>query len=528
MNKKSLSHICTLAALTMMTAATFTACSSDDGNERDNWVPPVEPQYYTMTIQAMKGMDTRALSYDDDTKELKTTWEEGEIVKVYQSGEEIGELTAAASDNASTTLTGYFADAPSTTAPLTFYFHTNKSTSYNDQDGTLKTIASTYDSCEPSTVDAGNFEVDEENHTISVPAGISFGANKQAIVRFRLQYSNGNKLSASTLLVKLGGKDIIVKPTDDEGLSELYVAVPPVSNAEVKLYAIEADVFFYHYTKTGVTFAAGKFYTITVKMKEGETKNFTGKQDQNDTLFDGDILVGIINGDSEILIANGATVMLRDAHITSTSHAGITCDGNATIVVTNEDEEPNEITSERYGYPGIQVAADHTLTILGPGTLTATGAGANGSKGGGAGIGAGEGQTAGNIIIAGGTITANGGSKAAGIGSGASSSSASSCGNILIKGGTVTAKGGAYAAGIGSGTNSACGDITITTGVTSVTATAGNAAKNSIGAGQGYASCGTITIGCTLDENGNPVGGKGDDYTAGGYGTGTYTYPETE
>jgi hypothetical protein len=74
----------------MMTAATFTACSSDDGNERDNWVPPVEPQYYTMTIQAMKGMDTRALSYDGDMKELKTTWEEGEIVKVYQSGEEIG------------------------------------------------------------------------------------------------------------------------------------------------------------------------------------------------------------------------------------------------------------------------------------------------------------------------------------------------------------------------------------------------------------------------------------------------------
>ena len=487
MNKKTLSHICTLAALTMMTAATFTACSSDDGNERDNWVPPVEPQYYTMTIQAMKGMDTRALSYDGDTKELKTTWEEGEIVKVYQSGEEIGELTAAASDNASTTLTGYFADAPSTSDPLTFYFHTNKSTSYRDQDGTLETIASTYDSCEPATVNAEDFEVDAENHTISVPAGISFGANKQAIVRFRLQYSNGEELSASTLLVKLGGKDIIVKPTDDEGLSELYVAVPPVSNAEVKLYAIDDDGLLDHYTKTGVTFAAGKFYTITVNMEGGKIKNFSGEQDQHDTLHDGDILVGSINGNNEILIADGATVMLRDAHITSTLSAGITCLGDATIVVANEDEDINEITSERSGYPGIQVAAGYTLTILGPGTLTATGAY------GGAGIGAGKNQTAGNIIIAGGTITANG---------------------------------GAYAAGIGSGVNSACGDITITTGVTSVTATAGDAAKNSIGAGQGgNASCGTITIGCTLDENGNPVGGK--EYS-GGYGTGTYTYPETE
>jgi hypothetical protein len=242
---------------------------------------------------------------------------------------------------------------------------------------------------------------------------------------------------------------------------------------------------------------------------------------------DGEILTGRIGFEEEedngnyIQIADGATVMLRNAHITSTSRAGITCLGDATIVVANENEDPNVITSASSGYPGIQVEAGHTLTILGPGTLTATGAN------GGAGIGAGKDQTAGNIIIAGGTITANGGSKAAGIGSGASSS-ASSCGNILIKGGTVTAKGGASAAGIGSGTNSACGDITITTGVTSVTATAGYAAKNSIGAGQGSASCGKITIGCTLDENGNPVDGKGDDYTAGGYGTGTYTYPETE
>jgi hypothetical protein len=511
-----------------MVGVAFAACSSSDDSIIEQPVNPTAPKTYTMTVQATKGYAaaTRALSYDDDTKELKTTGEEGEIVKVYQSGKEIGELTAAASDDASTTLTGYFDEAPSTTAPLTFYFHTNKSTSYSDQDGTLETIASTYDSCEPATVDAGNFEVDVENHTISVPAGISFGANKQAIVRFRLQNSKGEEFSASTLLVKLGGKDIIVKPTDDGGLSELYVAVPPVSTAEVKLYAIEADVLFYHYTKTGVTFAAGKFYTITVKMDSESIVELNHMSSDGQRIVeDGEILTGRIGFEEEedngnyIQIADGATVMLLDAHITSTLSAGITCLGDATIVVANEDEDINEITSESSGYPGILVAAGYTLTILGPGTLTATGAN------GGAGIGAGKDQTAGNIIIAGGTITANGGSKAAGIGSGASSSSASSCGNILIKGGTVTAKGGSMAAGIGSGNNSACGDITITTGVTSVTATTGYDAKSSIGRGEGSASCGTITIGCTLDENGNPVGGK---EFFGGYGTGTYTYPETE
>jgi len=43
--------------------------------------------------------------------------------------------------------------------------------------------------------------------------------------------------------------------------------------------------------------------------------------------------------------------------------------------------------------------------------------------------------------------------------------------------------------------------------VTQVTATKGEDAPNSIGAGDG-GTCGTVTIGCTLDGDGNPVGGQ--------------------
>ena len=71
------------------------------------------------------------------------------------------------------------------------------------------------------------------------------------------------------------------------------------------------------------------------------------------------------------------------------------------------------------------------------------------------------------------------------------------------------------AAGIGSGLSSgnsddpksSCGTISITTGVTKVTATKGSGAFNSIGAGGDNSSCGKVTIGCTLDGGGNPVGG---------------------
>ena len=146
-----------------------------------------------------------------------------------------------------------------------------------------------------------------------------------------------------------------------------------------------------------------------------------------------------------------------------------------------------------------------TITISG-GNITATGGDLA------AGIGAGKEGACAGITISGGTITATGGDWAAGIGSGFNGAS---CGDITISGGTITATGGNEAAGIGSGLSSgfpgepisSCGDISITTGVTKVTATKGDLANNSIGAGEG-SKCGKVTIGCTLDGGGNPVGGK--------------------
>ena len=552
-----------LAAL-LMAAATFTACSSEDGLAEEPVQQPENPakKTYTMTVTATKGGDnalaramagvtdptpspsptwegssaddgaaaplpsrggagvgsvTRALSYDDGTKTLDATWAEGETVTVYKGSEELGTLTAQTDGSARTTLSGTLEGTVAADDVLTLKY---QRALIDDQDGTLTGGATSIDrTCDyaVATVTVAS----AEGGVITIVGGEAAFQNQLAIVRFKLEDVDGNEISASTLLVKLGGKDIIVKPTDDEGLSEFYVAVPPISDKDVKLYAVEYEGLLYYYTKTGVTFEAGQFYAITVKMIEGDTKSF--QNNAHETLEDGDILCGSIIGENNIKIADGATVMLLGAQITSNDGAGITCLGDATIVVADDGDNENVITSEKKGYPGIQVAAGHTLTILGSGTLTATGAE------GGAGIGAAKSQAAGNIIIAGGTITATGGSNAAGIGSGYGDPSASSCGNILIKGGTVTAYGGSYAAGIGSGYNSACSDITITTGVTSVTATAGNGAKNSIGTGNRFVFYGTITIGCTLDEDGNPVGGLGYPDIVGGYGTGTYTYPsETE
>ena len=169
----------------------------------------------------------------------------------------------------------------------------------------------------------------------------------------------------------------------------------------------------------------------------------------------GQTLTGTLACNVKVSIADGATVTLRDATINGRNKnafrwAGITCPGNATLVLEGE----NSVRGFQRMFPGIHIAQGKTLTIRGEGSLDA------GSNGYGAAIGGG---------------------------------SSMDCGNIVIEGGTITAEGGNEAAGIGGGGYAACGNITITSDVTSVTATKGDGAKHSIGAGAD-GSCGTVTI----------------------------------
>lgn len=268
---------------------------------------------------------------------------------------------------------------------------------------------------------------------------------------------------------------------------------------------------------------AGKIYNIN---RAAPPATYLSTINANYTASDGETLTGTLGANVKISIADGATVALNNVNINGTNDsnygwAGITCEGNATIILSGT----NTVKGFYAFYPGIQAAAGKTLIIKSIGSLTASSNGYGAGIGGGigvacgnieiqggtitatggkyaAGIGGDFDATCGNITISGGTVTATGGEQAAGIGGGRRGvSDASSCGNILISGGTVTATGGEDAAGIGGGRGnnpnnelSSCGTITITTGVTKVTATKGSGAPNSIGAGY-YGTCGTVTIG---------------------------------
>lgn len=212
------------------------------------------------------------------------------------------------------------------------------------------------------------------------------------------------------------------------------------------------------------------------------------------TVYDGQVLTGTLANCVSILVANGATVTLKDASINADNtlydyykRSGITCNGDATLIL----EGTNYVHPVGEGGAGIYVPQNYTLTIQGDGTLYAVGSGA--------GIGTGHNTAAaGNIMITGGTIIATGGSFGAGIGA-----DDKRCGNITITGGTITANGNS---GIGSGCEGQCGDITITGGTITATGHAG------IGTGGRYSGqCGNIiitggTVTATGVESGAAIG----------------------
>ena len=270
---------------------------------------------------------------------------------------------------------------------------------------------------------------------------------------------------AVTLITKYSGMDFdqnmsgSVTP-NASGVATFAIGVP--NNLVIKNVANNLTVGSSKFTLPGGTaLAAGKIFNIT--RGTGATVDLSTKSEAY-TAQNGQTLTGTLGSNVKISIADGATVILNNVNINGTNssiynYAGITCEGDATIILSGT----NSVKGFYSHYPGIYVPENKTVTIQGSGSLNAS------SNGSGAGIGGGIGFD---------------------------------CGNITITGGTITATGGNAAAGIGGSNTGNCGDITITSGVTRVTATKGNnISPNSIGAGA-YGTCGTVKFGNQTMYNG--------------------------
>ena len=249
------------------------------------------------------------------------------------------------------------------------------------------------------------------------------------------------------------------------------------------------------------------------------------------TFKDGDVLTGTLDGTKTVIklsvapdakvILSGAQILGKDQGILVDTWAGLTCLGNATIILDGE----NTVRSFNRMYPCIQAGPEGSkLIITGDGKLTTDGRSLAGIgvsnyiacgdieiQGGdltlkdcGIGIGSGAYGSCGNITISGGTITAQ--VDEAGIGSGGYGS----CGNITISGGTISTQGGGVGIGI-SGDAISCGNITISGG--SITA---QGREVGIGCHGNESSCGNITIsGGTITAQGDEVGiGSSGDFSS--------------
>lgn len=484
--------------------AVMSACSEkDDESNVVNPTPDPEPAKltYTLTIKATKGENaglSKALALiegENGKYSLNATWKDGDLVSVsLVNGDTktlVGTLTAQNSADNNTTLTNFDISnqdyTPQQGDNLLLEF---LSPNYSSQNGTLDYIAA---NCDYATASTSIREVTADG---KITANDVTFINQQAIVKFTLS-SGGNVINATSLKVN----DIIINLAS--ATNEVFVAIPEADAKNISL-TVEDGTDKYGFYKAGANFVNGKYYTVNVK-KLLKTPCDLSSVSGYVVIPDGFVITGRLSGNHKISIADGATVTLKGVTIGVSDCAGITCEGDATIILDGRNS-----VSGSYGYPGIYIAKDKTLTIKGSGSLGAYG------RYSGAGIGGGYEIPCGNIVIESGEITASGGESAAGIGSGYEAS----CGDIMINGGTVDASGGGNAAGIGSGFGpvASCGDITINGGnVTALSSPNHSSIRGAAGIGSGNsASCDDITIsGGTINATGSDCGaGIGSGYYA--------------
>ena len=515
----------TVAALALMT----TACSSDINELIQNEEQPAYSNgVITVTGQlAPKKALTRALSEGKDAENkniIVADWKVGETLAVsYYSDEakrEMGKATITEVDPSTGAANFVFNlengtqihQHPECTIIYPYKAALDDATGVKDYAEFLDTQDGTLSPNLDVRVGEGIIS-DVVGHLGSATATLT--VTKQPEVKnsiFKFNLSNGSiPIQSSVFFVKENGKLITTAITTS--LYEVYVALPPSSaGTQYEFTAIEGGGTVYTKELTSKkAINKGEYYETTLTMTGGTNQKVElSAQTSEYKAQNYDVLTGTLGKNVKISIAAGATVILFGANInangtwTTGDYAGLTCEGNATVILTGGTSRTNTIKGFYNSYPGIYVPAGKTLTILGTNNdyLTVS------SNGYGAGIGAGNAIGCGNIVIKGGKITATGGTNAAGIGGGGSGN----CGNIIITGGIIESTGGMGAVGIGSGSNASCGAITFTNTVSRLKSVAGTSANYTVGASVG-GTCGKITIGGTEREQSSFAVGSGDAST---------------
>ena len=198
----------TLAAL-LMACVAFTACSDKDDIANETLQPVTTMNKYTMTVNATKSDDgsTRALALDGKT--LKVKWADTDQVSVFKAKTTtlLGTLTAAASETATTTLSGDLTGSVNVGDKLRLLFPRADWT-YADQSGVLlgdgNSIEKNYDY---AMADVTVAAIDGSHITTTADANL---ASQQAIVKFILKNkATDNPINAKKLTVTAASNKLV-------------------------------------------------------------------------------------------------------------------------------------------------------------------------------------------------------------------------------------------------------------------------------------------------------------------------------
>lgn len=207
-----------LAAL-LMAGAAFTACSDKDNIIEEQ---PAAARTYKMTVDASMdgGAQTRALYFNSTSLDVK--WASNDHVSVFPetwSRTAYGTLTAAASDNGSTTLSGDLTTAPKAGDNLKLLFP-RATWDYTGQTGVLLSNANSIEKKYDYAVADVTVNSVTSNAIATTTANFT---NQQAIVKFTLQKQNGDALNASSLTISAASnqlvktKGFVINPTRHTG-----------------------------------------------------------------------------------------------------------------------------------------------------------------------------------------------------------------------------------------------------------------------------------------------------------------------
>ena len=499
------------AVLAMMTAMTACTTANDDNHLPDTLPPPegmVIPNF-TLRINATRSdytAATRTLTATEDDASISASFLPDLPIRVYEVIEkDAGDGMAKVEESYAGLIKQdnpgkdysysgalYIKDPEISSLRLYYDYKCDSidalpdQPDYTNQKGTLEDISANFDY---AFAEIPISDYDFRNQDALVLTDDVVFTNQQAIAKFSFVDENGNALNVTGLTVSTITQSF--SATLNTPGTDVYMALPSIQNTNVTLTAT-ANGAEYKTTLKKQSFKRGKYYPMTLTVeRKSSSKIDLSKLTSHITLMDGDELTGTLDGTTQrvkLTIADGATVTLNDAQILGAESnqdqdqwAGITCAGNATIILKGT----NQVVSFNRYRAAIQAGpVGSTLTIKGDGNLTV---GRTEIQGCHTAIGSSGNIPCGNIVIEGGNITAT-----AGYGAAIGSTTYGSCGNITITGGTVTAF-GAGETGIGSSSFSSCGDITITGG--NIFAQGG---FHQAGIGSSYGgSCGNITISCS-------------------------------